>query len=573
MVNFSFRYISLLLLIALCTLPFASCAQTKSVVTKTIDGKKYIIHKVEKGESLYAISRLYGLDVNTVVINNHDAIDGLQVGQELRIPTNTDSAQLPIINTSTTLSNQNPIDTLKYICHKVQKGETIYGITKKYNIDEKTLISYNPTINSGIKEGNVLIVGLKKVVNSTTSTTSSIQPTTTSTVNNLQSSNLQSVTPTSNTDSLLLSKQKKSAYRIGLFLPFKLNQLDLINIDELVQKKSSFPTSQAIAMDFYTGFKKVVDSLSTQNFDITLSLFDVDERDSAKIESICKSAEFKRLDAIFGPLSANEFKIVASKAKTLGIPAVAPMVQNNKILFNNSLLSKVNPSQHTLIEGLADYCLDSLPNSNVILVSTTAKDVAYTKTFKKRFNDNLFAHGKATKDTLAEVKGIAGVKNVFRSDKKNIVIAFTNNPVYLQDFITQLANFSDKKDFVLVGFGSVANIENLDQEYLNRLHFHFATTNHTDYINVATTQLAKQYQDIFNTEPSDFYFEGYDVASYYLSNIKKDGLPFFANLDKVTWKGISTDFKFYRPDSATGFENRAMSIYKYNDYKLVKTGW
>ncbi len=126
---------------------------------------------------------------------------------------------------------------------------------------------------------------------------------------------------------------------------------------------------------------------------------------------------------------------------------------------------------------------------------------------------------------------------------------------------------------MLVGFGSVANIDNLDQEYLNRLHFHFATTNHTDYINAATTQLAKQYQDIFNTAPSDFYFEGYDVAGYYLSNIKKDGLSFFANLDKVNWKGISTDFKFYRPDNTTGFENRAMSIYKYNDYKLVKTGW
>ena len=114
-------------------------------------------------------------------------------------------------------------------------------------------------------------------------------------------------------------------------------------------------------------------------------------------------------------------------------------------LFNNSLLSKTTPSQHTLVEGLADYCLDSLKNSNVILVNTTAKDLAFTKTFKKRFNDNLFSHGKSTKDTLQEVKGIAGVKAVYRADKKNIVVALTNNPVYLQDFITQLANFGDKK--------------------------------------------------------------------------------------------------------------------------------
>ncbi len=45
------------------------------------------------------------------------------------------------------------------------------------------------------------------------------------------------------------------------------------------------------------------------------------------------------------------------------------------------------------------------------------------------------------------------------------------------------------------------------------------------------------------------------------------------NLDNTPGEGVSTGFKFYRPDEETGFENRAIFIYKYSDYKLQKLGW
>ena len=50
------------------------------------NGKKYVLHKVEKGQTLYAISKLYNITVNDIVVANPDAIDGIKAGQELRIP-------------------------------------------------------------------------------------------------------------------------------------------------------------------------------------------------------------------------------------------------------------------------------------------------------------------------------------------------------------------------------------------------------------------------------------------------------------------------------------------------------
>jgi LysM repeat protein len=592
-------FLKFTLSLLLCLFSVIINAQTKSTDVKTIGGKKYYIHKVEKGQSLYAISKIYGIDVNSVLAENDDAIDGLKNGQELKIPF---ESLLP----KQTLA----IDTNKYIYHKVVKGETVYSITKKYKIDEKKFVTYNPTINSGLKEGDYVIIAEKKKSNNavfhiTPSSNSNVasesytvqqgetlygiskklnvsqedvlkwnpavkEGISTGQVLNINSGKVISqasivtsttIIPTSivasstiipmSTELAVISKAKKASYNIGLILPFKLVESESINIDELARLKTSFPQTQSLALDFYFGFKKAVDSLVSKDFEVNIHLFDIDERDSAKVEAICKSGEFKLLDAVFGPLNAGVFKLVSGYTKNLGIPIISPFIQQNKILFNNPLVSKVNPSQYTLIESLADYCIDSLlASSNSIIVSATKKDQSYVNAFKSRYNSSLLTHGKSAKDSITEVKGISGVKNAYVSGKKNVIILLTNNQVFLQDFITQLYAFSDKKDIALVGFNNVSAIDNLD-----------------------IRQLTYQYQEVYTADPSDYFFQGFDIAMYYLSNLKNQGPDFFLNLEKYPKDGVSTRFKFVRPDNETGFENRAVYIFKYSNYKLQKLGW
>lgn len=611
--NISFKFT---LFCILCLLSFVFQAQTKSTDIKTINGKKYYIHKVEKGQSLYAIAKTYGMDVNSILAENDDAIDGLKNGQELKIPF---ESLLP----KQTLA----IDTNKYMYHKIAKGETVYGITKKYGIDEKKLNSLNPNLTSGLKEGEYVIVGEKK--KNTTTTAASVTPTvnTNDTYTVMQGETLYGISKKLNAtqEDLLkwnpelkdgvkqgqvlkivnskkiintvitqttattvpslsvaviqdavytVNKPKKGTYNIGLLLPFKLMESEGIVIEDLMKSKSSFPQTQSLALDFYYGFKKAVDSLVSKDFEVNIHLFDVDEKDSAKVETICKSSEFKSLDVVFGPLYVGVFKQVANKAKPLNIPMVSPLTQQNKILYNNALTSKVNTSQFTLIEGLSDYCTDSLLSiANIILVNTTAKDQQYIKAFKARYNSSLLKHNKGLKDSIVIVKGIAGVKSAFVPNKKNVIILLTNNQVYLQDFITQLYMFSDKKDIVLMGFSNVANIENLDQGYLNALQFHFAAANHINYKDSTIRQLAKQYQEVYIADPSEYYFQGFDIGTYYLSRLKTVGPDLFLDLDKFPAEGVSTGFKFYRPDNETGFENRAVYIYRYSNYQLQQLGW
>jgi LysM repeat protein/ABC-type branched-subunit amino acid transport system substrate-binding protein len=536
-------YFKFITMILLCIASFASIAQEKSNEIRTISGKKYYIHKVEKGQSLYAISKIYNTDINVILAENDEAIDGLKNGQELKIPVSGAATTVQPIQGS-------PIDTIRYGYHKVQKKETIYAICKQYNITDKQLEQWNPFIvSTGIKAGQLLIVAEKKKAVST--------PTV------LVMDTIKSI-----------SRPKKNQYTIGLLLPFKITESELIEVSNLIQSKSNFPQVQSLAVDFLMGFNKAVDSLKSQDFQVKIVLYDVDDKDSSKLETICKSNDFKNLDLIIGPAYPSGFKSVSSYAKSYSIPVVSPFTQQSKILFENNIASKINPSQFTMIESLADYCVDSLKSmASVFVVNNGAiKDQQYVKAFKVCYNDHLKELNFPVKDSVIEVRGMAGAKTNYVPGKKNVYVLFSNNQVYLTDFITQLAVFADKKDILLAGWQNATLQESIDQDYLNRLSYTFPAQSNLNNVK-AYSNLIRYYQTEMSSDPSDYFFQGFDVGQYYLQNLKNTGPDFVKQLDKLPGEGNFLRFKFFRPDESTGFENKGVYIFKYNNYQLYRTGW
>jgi hypothetical protein len=135
-----------------------------------------------------------------------------------------------------------------------------------------------------------------------------------------------------------------------------------------------------------------------------------------------------------------------------------------------------------------------------------------------------------------------------------------------------LAVYADKKDITLAGWQNITSNDNIDQDYLNRLSFTFPSQN--NLINVkAYSNLIRSYQTEMSSDPSDYFFQGFDLGQYYLQNLKTSGPDFINQLDKLQSEGNYLRFKFYRPDENTGFENKGVYIFKYSNYQLYRTGW
>lgn len=558
-------------------------SQNKSTNIQTINGVSYYVHIIEKGQSLYSISKLYNVSLDEIYSVNPEVKAGAKASQEIKIPvkknasadtktvspkpiattpataiTNATTSAVVAVHSPSAEIKSEPIDTNLYYVYKVSKKETFYSVSKKFKLTESELKIFNPSlINQGLKEGQIIIVGEKPV-----------KPT------------VKTIPVKSKADSInenLIHKPKKPSYNVALILPFKLEQTLALDLSTLIKSNSSFPAVSGLAVDFYLGFKSLVDSITSKDFEVNIDLYDIDDKDSLKLAQTVNDPKFKQTDFIFGPLHANGFKSISQKAKELGVPIVSPVTQQNKILYNNHYVSKTNPSQFTLLESLADYCIDSLiiNDANIMLMSAfgkDAKDESYIKAFKKYYNEKQKALGKTVKDTIWVVKGLAGVKSAYKPNVKNVVVMLNTNQVFISDFTTQLAIFADKKDFVLCGWQSTGSIDNLDQEYLNQLHFTFPCQNNITNTS-AYNALAAKYKSQQNVYPSEFFFIGFDIANYYLKNLRDNGPDFIYGLNNLPAETDYMRFKFARPDNQTGFDNRGVYIFRYTDYQLYKTGW
>jgi LysM repeat protein len=520
---------------------------SQSKTERIIGGKKYLIHKVERSQSLYGIAKLYAVDLNVLVIENPEAIDGIKAGQELKIP--TEKAKPPGLSAA---------DLEKYQTHTVVKGETVYSICYKYSITEAQLVQLNPDVRNGLKENSVLKIKEKgKAV-----TTNTVVTTPTKTVTAITT--VKDTTPVE-----AINKSKKNIYNVGIFLPFRLKESEALNIDELVVNKQNFPATEQMALDFYEGLVRAADSLKSSDFSIAFKIYDVGERDSVQVLKHTSDAGFKSLDLIIGPLYNSSFKIIAAEAKKLQIPCVSPLTQQNKVLFESIFTSKTTPANSTLLEGLVNFCADSLSSQNIVLVNSgVLKDQQNIKYFKQSYNEEMLA--KNLKDTITEVRG-SNVKAQYKSDKTNYFIVLTENEVFISDFVTHLNMFADKKENLrIIGLRKWLSLENLDLEYLNRFGFIYPAPYFIDSENDYLKKLNSVYKQKYYTDAGDYYYYANDLGLYYFNLLKTVGPAFCTSLETTPKKGTVLNFDFYHPNNNTGFENRAVQIVRYTDYKLKK---
>ena len=529
----------------------------KTRSSATIGGVKYYLHTVEKGQTLFAIAKFYSIDVNDLVIENPDAIDGIKPGQVLKIP-----FEKKKVSAAT-------VDTSNYTVHKVEPGQTLYSISKQYGVDSEKLKLLNPELKDGLKAGQLLKIPNNKPKEAPVVKTVTDKPPVLATtpVVKQEAADRATVVP----PSIIYKGEKKSEYNIAFFLPFHANEAGAMDVEKLAKGDQQFSTKTTVALQFYEGALLAIDSLKKQHFNAKVFVYDIDDSDSLNLLNILKKPELAEMDLMIGPLYGSSFIPFSKFAKDHEIPIVSPFTQVNKILFNNPYVCKVSPSTTLQMEQMAGFVVDSFDTQNIILVNTgNVKELAFYSAFKTAANKGLLAKGHAPADSVREVMKLEGVQGALSSTKRNIIVLPSNNQSYVTEFISKLNVMKEKHDIVLFGLQNWNSYDNLDLEYLNNLSLHTPANNFVDYENAVAKQFIKTYRDRYRAEPENYAYQGFDVTYYFLSALQKEGKAFLNTLPANRQNGIETNFNFAQFPSDSGFENRYVYILKYKDYKLVK---
>lgn len=92
----------------------------------------FIIHYVSMGETLYSISQKYNVTVEEIKLKNGLKNDQISLGMELKIEKSQKGA---------------------IIVYKVQSGDTLYSISKKFNVSVEEIKLWNKITDNSINVG------------------------------------------------------------------------------------------------------------------------------------------------------------------------------------------------------------------------------------------------------------------------------------------------------------------------------------------------------------------------------------------------------------------------------------
>ncbi len=162
---------------------FPHAAVADSVGIEKKDGKRYILHRVDQGQTLYAIARRYGRSVADVKAANPDMNESVRYDQVVRVPipdgalsrkeakaidkairkeekqveheakiTNSDNA--PTGGKTTKKAD----DPARAGIHVVEPGQTLYSLAVRYGVPRADVRKWNNLANDNILIGQALIV-------------------------------------------------------------------------------------------------------------------------------------------------------------------------------------------------------------------------------------------------------------------------------------------------------------------------------------------------------------------------------------------------------------------------------
>ncbi len=413
--------------------------------------KKYVTYEVKsRKETLYGISKQFGVSINEIIEANPYAQDGIKKGDILQIPV---------------VEENIPKTSGSDILHIVKPKETIYGISKQYNITKEDLLRANPKLENGLMIGDTILI-----------TSSSPQPTTTPTDNN--------------------AIVQKATYRIAYMLPFSAEEdKNSTNIDRFIE--------------FYRGSLLAMEKIKEQGISLEVYTFDT-QLGTAKINDILKNGIPKTVDMIIGPAYPEQVAIVADYAKKNNVIQIVPFTSQISNSDRFALQYQFNPSSADLDKAIINNILDKHRTDNVFIVnfaSQNSKSYHLPERLEKALKSNSIKYTKLKANSLT-----ADNISALNRNANNLIVLSSCSTQEFKDFVGAVS--ADNKNYTFVVENDIFNYAKADKSLKNKNFVTYSLFNATPedkYLNAYSRYFTVRTQQ----STPNYDLLGYDITLYF----------------------------------------------------------
>ncbi|MDR2823871.1 MAG: LysM peptidoglycan-binding domain-containing protein, partial [Prevotellaceae bacterium] len=491
-----------------------------------------INYQVEAKQTLYSISKRFGVSEDDIIKYNPQVKNMLKAGDILRIPVKekqqeqpakpnpatgyTPSLEKPKTATQLALNDVYGEPYSKYLSHNILPQETLYSISKKYGVFVEDIINANPDMESVLRIGETIRIPVKT----------------------------DYAPPSFET---LHVEREMETIRIAFLLPFSTENADANN-DRF--------------LEFYAGALIAIDEAKRNGTSFEIYTYDT-ERSAETLNNVLDLPELKKVDMIVGPAYTNQVGAVADFAKRNKIYTIVPFTSRVQGIAANPYLIQFNPATETEIDFVSSrFAEGNYQNANVIFIKPNNLDIADEGWLWATSLQNAMTKKGKYVETIdwKTPADNSEVQTVLRSDVKNVLVFMTDRYVNVQPYIATINALS------------AANINLSLYIRYSWLNYNFKNTE-TLYVapfgNPQQSSESSTYQKDFakyfgwkssSTNPR-YDLLGYDLTNCFINQLQTFGNNFAKDKKSIVYPaGIQSQFSFERPTTTAGFENQKIYL-------------
>ena len=514
--------------------------------------KDFVTHKIKAGETLYAVARQYNISVATLREDNPEVNpQSLTIGQTIwvrRADMGESSAEEAHVEMQEYAENLNRAAGDGYQYHVVQAGETIYSLARKYGITEKEFAELND-ISMGLKAGAMVRVPQSQEDNLAL-------------IDNANSKVDNAVVNAQGSDENIIFRAltPEQTLNIALMLPLSVGG-----------------KPNASYVEFYQGFLLGLEDLKQKREGKTsLTLYNTGH-DSIKVENIVRSELFQGTNLIVGPVYEDELKPVLEYATQNAVPVVSPLA--NIESTQHSALYQLAAAPERKYDKVAEI-INSDREICLVYAESNDKDFeqeimtmlegksynSYTYTFDK---ESIFTPRTATTRPLEETI------DILNTDKEILFIVFANRET---DVDRILGTFSSSKvsntersikvaKYSVLGTSRWGRFVNIDHTTFFNNNVMMISTYHAKRDARVVREFDSRYIKAYNAVPSLYAYRGYDAAVIFGLGMRSD--IEYNMLDK-RYMPLQTGYKFEQEQVGGKYVNREWVLITYNNNHTIE---
>jgi len=543
------------------------------------DESKYQYHHLQPGQTVYSLSKLYGVSENEIIAANPGIeISRLSVNSEIAIPRREFMTE----------KQEFAVQDSKYIFHRVEGGESLASIAAHYGLSIRELRRENrnirfPQVGDYLRIPATAKIAAVEKAEQPVADTVIVPPVTDSVVFMPRPVGYTSVS------------NLKGTMNIAVLLPFYLQENAIRSdvdsskwvrgqrVNRPVRRSDDWIYYRSTPfIEMYEGILLAIDTLRSLGMDVNLYTFDV-KSDTIALTRLINRGQLAGMDLIIGPVYSRNLAIVAEYGRKMNIPVVSPVrLMDNSAVLNNPLLFMANSSleiaQEAIAKEVSDYYLDNF----VFIHSDTAGADPEVTRFRNRIISELSSRIPLQEINFKEL--IFYSRSAFNNDSinrlghalsartENLIIIASEEDAVISEALQEIHSLSRKYQVRVFGYPSLRGLENLEPKFIFELDLLVFSPFWIDYSAKDVQQFNSDFRSKFLNEPSEMSYAwlGYDIAYYFLSGLTLHGKDFLAHPEIHNPDLLQTEFDFRRTSTDDGFENQKLFRVRYTkDYEVV----